>query len=36
LIDGFQATVPEALGRSLIDLAMEMHDVFSHRLTSWV
>ncbi|MNE49871.1 hypothetical protein D3C80_1444200 [compost metagenome] len=36
LVDGFQATVAEALGGSLIDLAVKMHDVFSHRLTTWV
>jgi hypothetical protein len=34
LIDGFKTTIPEALGRSLIDLAVKMDDVFGHRLTS--
>lgn len=36
LVDGFQTTVAEALGGALIDLAVKMHDVFSHRLTTWV
>jgi hypothetical protein len=32
LIDGFQATVPEAFSGPLIDLAMKVDDVFGHRL----
>jgi hypothetical protein len=34
LIDGFKTTIPETLGRALIDLAVKMDDVFGHRLTS--
>lgn len=30
LVDSFKAAIPEALGRCLVDLAMKMHDVFSH------
>ena len=30
LIDRFQAAIPEALSRSLIDLAMKMYDVLCH------